>query len=203
MDRCSKIRLHFDSELLRRTWVFYYNICFYILISLLPFIGICILFFFSNEKTFLFATRRLLSRMLMGFQLLRCNDIPWVFNYKFEKSLWTISKEYFECTPGKLAHFPVIYWKCWYENSPNVKSTLIPGVTLYVLNYYSQRIKRMRPFSLHSHLLLRITVEKQSLFFWCTKLKIHLISFKTRGTVMLSYIFAQQSFFSKTRTVLQ
>ena len=141
--------------------------------------------------------------MLMGFQLLRCNDIPWVFNYKFEKSLWTISKEYFECTPGKLAHFPVIYWKCWYENSPNVKSTLIPGVTLYVLNYYSQRIKHMRPFSLHSHLLLRITVKKQSLFFWCTKLKIHLIhviSFKTRGTVMLSYIFAQQSFFSKTRT---
>ena len=202
MDCCYKIRLHFDSELLRRTWVFYYNICFYILISLLPFIDICILFF-SNEKTFLFATRRLLSRMLMGFQLLRCNDIPWVFNYKFEKSLWTISKEYFECTPGKLAHFPVIYWKCWYENSPNVKSTLIPGVTLYVLNYYSQRIKRMRPFSLHSHLLLRITVEKQSLFFWCTKLKIHLISFKTRGTVMLSYIFAQQSFFSKTRTVLQ
>ena len=163
MDCCYKIRLHFDSELLRRTWVFYYNICFYILISLLPFIDICILFF-SNEKTFLFATRRLLSRMLMGFQLLRCNDIPWVFNYKFEKSLWTISKEYFECTPGKLAHFPVIYWKCWYENSPNVKSTLIPGVTLYVLNYYSQRIKRMRPFSLHSHLLLRITVEKQSLF---------------------------------------
>ena len=202
MDCCYKIRLHFDSELLRRTWVFYYKICFYILISLLPFIDICILFF-SNEKTFLFATRRLLSRMLMGFQLLRCNDIPWVFNYKFEKSLWTISKEYFECTPGKLAHFPVIYWKCWYENSPNVKSTLIPGVTLYVLNYYSQRIKRMRPFSLHSHLLLRITVEKQSLFFWCTKLKIHLISFKTRGTVMLSYIFAQQSFFSKTRTVLQ
>lgn len=61
----------------------------------------------------------------------------------------------------------------------------------------------MRPFSLHSHLLLRITVKKQSVFFWCTKLKIHsihVISFKTRGTVMLSYIFAHQSLFSKTRT---
>lgn len=46
------------------------------LISLLPFIDIYMLFFSSNEKTFLFATRKLLSRMLMGFQLLRCNDIP-------------------------------------------------------------------------------------------------------------------------------
>lgn len=140
--------------------------------------------------------------MLMGFQLLRCNDIPWVFNYKFEKSPWTISKEYLECTPGKLAHFPVIYWKCWYESSPNVKSTLIPGVTLYVLNYYSQRLKCMRPFSLHSHLLLRTTVEKQSLIFWCTKLEvIHLISLKTRGTVMLSYTFCRTIALFQTRTV--
>ena len=62
-----------------------------------------------------------------------------------------------------------------------MKSTLIPGVTLYVLNYYSQRIKCMRPFSLHSHLLLRITVEKQSLIFWGTKLEmIHLIYFKNK-----------------------
>lgn len=62
---------------------FYEELGHFITTSVSTFYFLCFLlqvfayfFFFSNEKTFLFATRRLLSRMLMGFQLLRCNDIP-------------------------------------------------------------------------------------------------------------------------------